>query len=135
VTKIKNGLELAKAYDASKGIDSYTKERQKRIISAVTEFIRENLTDVKLLLFHAQGSSLESFKVDVVDALSDILHQWVEAIAPGKGVSRVFTRCVAYFYLSIIEQLIVYGVPQEQAEKIQEELLSFVYNGWKGVLK
>ncbi len=133
--KIEKGLESAKAYNVPKKLDTYTKESQKFVIDLVTEFVSENLIEVKLLLFQSRGSSLETIKCKVVDAFSDLLYDWIKSINPDKEVSKFFLRCIANFYLSILEQMLIYLTTREEVEKAGTEFLEFVYHGWKGVLK
>jgi AcrR family transcriptional regulator len=134
LTKIQNGLELAKSYSIANGVVAYTKEAQKHNAFMILEFVYENLADVKLLLFQAQGSSLESFKDKTIDTFADILCSWVKENAPNKKVSRFFVRCISSFYLSAIEQLIINGVSKEQVKQ-NDEFICFIYYGWNGILQ
>jgi AcrR family transcriptional regulator len=135
VIRIKKGMELADELYVSKGTHLYTKEEQKRVVSIVSEFVHENLADVKLLLFRAQGSSLESFKSNITEIFTDIMCRWVKTIMPDKSISRNFIRSVSNFYLSIIEQNVLYEQSKDQMEKYQEEFIIFIYNGWKGIFQ
>ncbi len=135
VSKIYQGLELAKSFNVPKEANAYTKESQQMVIGVVMQFIFENLTDIKLLLFQARGSSLESLKERVIDAFTDVLYDWTQSIRPEKGISKFFVRCVANFYLSVIEQMILTLTSKEQVEKEGEKFLIFVYNGWQGVFQ
>jgi hypothetical protein len=65
-------------------VDAYTWDSQKFVVGKVMEFVFDHLTDLKLLLFHAQGSSLANFKDRVADAFTDLLCEWVESIRPQK---------------------------------------------------
>lgn len=133
--KIKKGLELSETLYVSKGTHPYTKETQKHVMGIVKEFISENLVDVKLLLFHTKGSSIENFRDEITNAFTDMMCNWVKSIQPDKEISRIFVKCISYFYLNCIELMILNGVSEEQVEKIQDELLGFVYNGWKGIFQ
>jgi len=139
LAKIQKGLEAAKASGASKGEGSYAREAQQRVIGTVMAFMAENLTDIKLLLFRAQGSSLENFKNEVTDVFTDIMDSWVRSVSPDKEISRLFVRCVSNFYISTVEQTILYGkaygASKDQFGKILKEFTDFVYNGWKGVFQ
>ena len=134
VAKIQNGLELAKQFNAPKGVDEYTKESQMYVVGVVNNFVAENFTDIRLLLFKAQGSSLENFKYDFLEAFTDNMCSWVKAFGPDKEISRLFVRCVCSFYLSLIEQAILYG-KSDDMQRFQHEFSIFVYHGWKGLLQ
>jgi Transcriptional regulator len=135
VAKINQGLELAKTFNVPKEAGAYTRESQKAVISAVVQFVSENLIDVKLLLFQSRGSSLENFKEKVIDIFGDILYGWTQSIRPDPGISKFFVRCIAIFYLNIIEQMILTLTDKEQAAKVGEEFLTFVYHGWQGIFQ
>lgn len=135
VISIKKGMELADELYVSKGHHLYSKEEQKRVVSIVSKFVNENMVDVKLLLFHAQGSSLQNFKSNTIEVFTDIMCRWVKTIMPDKSISRNFVRSISNFYLSIIEQYILYEQSEDQMEKYQEEFITFVYNGWKAIFQ
>ncbi len=131
---IRNGLALAASSNAGTGVGSYTVDAQMRNMRVVMEFIAANTDDIRLLLFHASGSSLAGFKDDVIERFADVLLDWLRQAMPGKPVSRLFVRCVAGFYILIIEQMIRAGVNREQAEMHMAEFLRFIYSGWAGMM-
>lgn len=128
--EIRKGIELTEELYISKGVHLYTKKEQEFVVNTISEFVRKNLMDVKLLLFRAQGSVLESFKSEVIEAFTDIMCKWVKTMVPDKSISRSFIRSISYFYLSIIEQNIIYGQANDN-----KEFIDFIYNGWKSVLQ
>lgn len=134
VSNIQRGLELAKQFNVPKGIDEYTQESQMFVVGVVNKFVAENYTDVKLLLFKAQGSSLESFRYEFLEAFTDNMCSWAKSIKPDKDISRLFVRSACSFYLSLIEQAVLYG-KSEEMQKFQQEFGKFVYHGWKGLLQ
>jgi AcrR family transcriptional regulator len=134
VAKIRAGLELAKQFNVPKGVGDYTLESQSFVVGVVNRFVEENFTDVRLLLFKAQGSRLEGFKGEVLEAFTDNMCAWVRSMKPGRKLSRLFVRSVCGFYMSLIEQAILFG-NAEDMKGFQKEFTSFVYHGWKGVLQ
>lgn len=133
VSKIRKGLEFAKQYNVPKETEDYTLSSQQFVIGVISNFIAQNTDDVKLLLFKAQGSTLECFKYEVLDAFTDNMIEWTQSIRTEKKVSRLFVRTVCSFYLNMIEQLFLVG-PSEDIEKYMNELSVFIYHGWKNVL-
>lgn len=134
VTNIQKGLELAKQFNIPKGIDEYTQESQMYVVGVVNQFVAENVTEIRLLLFKAQGSALENFKYQFLEAFTDNMCSWTKSIRPDKEISRLFVRSVCSFYLSLVEQAILYG-KSEDIQKFQLEFTNFVYHGWKGLLQ
>jgi AcrR family transcriptional regulator len=134
VGKIWTGLEMAKQFNVPKGVDEYSLESQTAVVGVVYQFVEENFTDVRLLLFKAQGSRLEGFKAEVLEAFTDNMCNWVHSMRPGKKVSRLFVRSVCSFYMSLIEQAILFGKAADM-QGFQKEFTRFVYHGWKGILQ
>jgi AcrR family transcriptional regulator len=134
VQEIRNGLELAKRFNAPKEAQGYTFTSQQMVIGAVSQFTASHQDEVKLLLFKAQGSSLEGFKQEVLDNFTDNMHAWTQSIRGARAVSRLFVRSVCSFYLNMIEQLYLVHPTAEEVERCMGEIAIFVYHGWKNVL-
>ncbi len=134
INRIYKGLEAAKQFNAPKGIDAYTLESQSSVIDIVIRFVQENITDIRILLFKSQGSSLENFKIEILGAFTDNMCAWVKSLRPGIEISRFFIRSICSFYLSMIEQAALHG-KSGGMEFSRAEVSRFVYNGWKGLLQ
>ena len=132
--RIREGLEMAKQFNTPKGVDEYTIESQMHVAGIVMRFVAENLSDVKLLLFKAQGSSLENYKYGLLEAFTDNMMNWTKSIKSGKEISRLFVRSICSFYLNLVEQMILNG-EKEDVQKFMQEIARFVYHGWRGVLQ
>lgn len=131
---IMKGLELAVTENEGTGVESYTMDEQVRNMRIIMDFVANNTGDIRLLLFHSAGSSLAGFKDMVIERFSDILSEWLKHAMPQKSISRLFVRCVAGFYVQIIEQLTLAGVDRAQAEMHMAEFLKFIYSGWAGMM-
>ena len=131
-TEIRTGLEAAKQYNVPKDTEDYTLSSQQMVIGIICKFIAQHTEDVKLLLFKAQGSSLECFKHEVLDDFTDNMVEWTQSIHAKKDVSRLFVRTVCSFYLNMIEQLFLVGSSVDMT-KYMKEIAVFVYHGWKNV--
>ncbi len=131
-SEIRVGLEMAKQYNVPKDTEDYTFSSQQLVLGVISKFIAQHTGDVKLLLFKAQGSSLEGFKYEVLDAFTDNMIEWTQSIHLKKDVSRLFVRTVCSFYLNMIEQLFLVGPPEDMAG-FMNEISVFVYHGWKNV--
>lgn len=132
VSEIKTGLEMAKQYNIPKETGDYTLLSQQLVIGAISKFIARHTAGVKLLLFKAQGSTIEGFKYEVLDAFTDNMVQWTRSVHSKKEVSRLFVRTVCSFYLNMIEQIFLKGPPEDMEEYLKE-ISVFIYHGWKNV--
>lgn len=135
VVVIREGLRLARGENAGKGTETYTVGSQEAYMRIVMQFVAEHTSDIWLLLRCAGGSSLEHFKEEVIDEFTGILSDWLQAAMPGRAPSRLFIRCVASFYVSAIEQMLIEKASMEKAKEYMGEFLKFVYGGWSSLMK
>ena len=133
INQIQIGLALAKQYNVPKEVDDYTLSSQQDVITAIYHFLVENANDARLLLFRAQGSSLENYKYEVLDSFAENMIEWTASIHSKRPVSRLFVKTVCSFYFNMIEQLLREETPTEIKEFIRE-ISGFIYYGWKNVL-
>lgn len=131
--QIQTGLALAKQYNVPKEVSAYTLSSQQHVLSAIHRFLTENADDARLLLFRAQGSSLEHYKYAVLDSFAENMVEWTASIRTKRPVSRLFIKTVCSFYFNMIEQLLR-GDVQAEADTFMQEISNFVYHGWKSVL-
>lgn len=129
---IQAGLALAKQYNVPKEADDYTLSSQQYVIAAIYRFLVENADDARLILFRAQGSSLENFKYEVLDSFSENMIEWTASIHSKRPVSRLFVKTVCSFYFNMIEQLLREEAPTE-ITAFMREISDFIYYGWKNV--
>lgn len=133
VDQIQTGLALAKQYNVPKEISAYTLSSQQYVLAAIYRFLTENADDARLLLFRAQGSSLEHYKYAVLDSFAENMVEWTASIHTNRPVSRLFVKTVCSFYFNMIEQLLHSGA-QAEADTFMQEISNFIYHGWKSVL-
>ena len=133
IDQIQTGLALAKQYNVAKEVDDYTLFSQQYVIAAIYRFLVENANDARLLLFRAQGSSLENFKYEVLDSFSENMMEWTASIHSKRPVSQLFVKTVCSFYFNMIEQLLREETHTEITVFISE-ISDFIYHGWKSVL-
>jgi AcrR family transcriptional regulator len=135
LTAIEKGFVAVMERNRTRSGDAYSFGMQKEYIVAVMEYVYAHREDVELLLFCAAGSSLAGYRDTVLDGFADVLSDWLKKKAPDKRISRFFIRCVADFYLSAIEGLLVKDVSPRDAAGYFGEFMAFVYGGWSAVLE
>ena len=134
LSAIEKGFAAVRARNRTGAGDAYSFEMQKQYIIAVMEYVYAHREDVELLLFCAAGSSLAEYRDTVLDGFTDVLADWLKITVPDKDISRFFIRCVAGFYLSSIEGLLIKEVPPHEAAGHFGEFMAFVHGGWSAVL-
>lgn len=135
VNEIREGLKLARSQNAGKGTGTYTVGSQEAYMRVVMQFVAGHTSDIRLLLYCAGGSSLANFREEVIDEFTGILSDWFQAAMPGYAPSRLFIRCVAGFYMSVIEQMLQEKPTMEQATQYMGEFLKFIYGGWSCLMQ
>jgi AcrR family transcriptional regulator len=131
---IRGALAIASARNSEARPGSYSSGGQASAIAAVAGFVAANTDEVRLLLFAAGGSSLGSFKEEVIDRFADILFEWFCASAQGASPSRLFVRCVAGFYLSGLERILLESASAEESRGFIGEFQAFAFGGWSNVI-
>lgn len=135
VTDIRKGLKLAGSENEGRSADTYTIGSQEKYINIVMMFVSERYQDIMLLLFHSGGSSLEGFKDEVTEQFTDILTGWFGASVHATTPSRLFIRCVASFYITAVEQILLERPSGTMAARYMGEFLKFVYGGWNSLMQ
>ena len=133
VQQIQAGLALAKQYNVPKGIEDYTPSSQDTVNTAIYRFLVNNADEARLLLFCAQGSSLENFQFEVLDSFSENMIEWAASIRSERPISRLFVKTVCSFYFNMIVQLLREEPPAE-IPAFMREISDFIYHGWRSVL-
>lgn len=133
VSDIRRGLSIAASETKGKEAESYTPASQQAYMNIVMEFVASRPGDILLLLKNAEGSTLASFRDEVLETFTDILLGWLKTAMPSPP-SRLFVNCVAGFYLGIVERMLFERPSREAAALYMEEFLAFVYGGWKSVM-
>lgn len=131
VSEIRRGLEDAAKNTAAS--DGYTIESQQSYMLITMNYVAARHEDITMLL-GAQGSSLAGFKHEVLEKFTDVLLGWLKNAMPGRTPSRMFVRCVADFYLAVIERMLHERPTQAQAGGYMKEFLAFVYGGWRSII-
>ncbi len=134
LSAMREGMEQLSARDRAENAAPYSIDAQSAVIVKIMAFVFSREADLKLLLFCSSGSPLAGFKDDVIHALSGILNSWANQISLAGHVPEFFTDMVASFYIGVMEQMLLKGISQEQAQEHFGAFLQFVYGGWSAVL-
>ena len=134
VADIRAGLQAAQAENAGKKKGHYSQGSQERYIHLVMQYAAGHVSELRLLLFSAVGSSLAGFKNEVIERFTDVLSGWLAATMPGHAPSRFFVRCIAGFYVSVVEQMLQQAPTAQEVQTYLSEFLKFIYGGWNSVM-
>jgi AcrR family transcriptional regulator len=133
--RVKAGFAFLMAANNEKSSEGYTMQAQGQIMLTIGKFMFEHREDFHLLFYQAAGSTLASFRNEVVESLAEVLGGWVVTIAPEAKLSTFFLRFVAGFYVNGMEQMLRSNMTMEEAAVHMKDFLPFIYGGWKSVLQ
>jgi len=102
------------------------------------DFIYRNMDEFKLLLLQAEGSGKEDFMERLVDVYTecnmDFIMRAYEAkiakIMPGK----LSVHCLTNGFLTAVFEVVIHDISREDSEKYFEDIGSFQFYGWNGLL-
>lgn len=95
---------------------------------------------LNLLLFHAQGSSLERFREDFTDRSTEIVKVW---FADMQTRHPAIHTCVSDFIIhlhtvwmfTLFEELLMHAVRGREMENILHDYILFEIEGWKAITR
>ena len=101
--------------------------------------IKNNKDAIAILLFHAQGSSMENFKEEYIDRLSKLMREAFNAQQEkhkklNVDVTDFSIRMHVVWQITLMEEIIKSKVPEEELDKIIDECVRFETYGWRELL-
>lgn len=105
-----------------------------------TTLIKEHRTLMKILLFQAQGSSLEHFRERFTDRATALVKEWFTENKQrhpemNTEVSDFFIHLYTVWMFALFEEILMHNVKSPQMEQIVEEYLRFEIQGWRYLMK
>lgn len=114
----------------------YQKASMREYINLVTRH-RENL---RLLLFQAQGSSLEHFRSEYTDLTTHIITAFFQGLKQkyphiNISVTHFFIRLNTVWLFSLLEELVLHPLKAEEMEQFILEYVVFETAGWRELMQ
>lgn len=124
------------------GQDAISMTRENYLLSAVADYmtiLKGNRTLLKILLFKAQGSSLENFKIEFTDRATVQVKTWFannKLRHPDMNieVSDFMIHLHTVWMFTLFEEIIMHRVTGDDMVRVIEEYIKFEINGWKHLL-
>ncbi len=106
----------------------------------VSRFINENRRDLRLLVFQSEGSTLNSYKQELITKYASSLSMKIRFIhrhlSPDESqVSDDFIYSVSSHYFNIMQELIERKLEAGALDQFITEITTFIYFGWRSLLK
>ena len=112
----------------------------KSCIDEYVSLIHNHHNLMKLLLFRAQGSSLEHFREDYTDRSTEVVKVWFSAMQAkhpdiNTSVSDFIIHLHTVWMFTLFEELLMHSVPKKEMEAILHDYILFEIQGWRAIIK
>lgn len=120
--------------DRNTNLEHYTIDAHIKMITNLAELVDHHRTNLALLFFHAQGSSLENFREEATRAYAQYEYEAYQAKAKlmnygNKEVSDFFIYNMVASYVNLICEVVRLESTVEEIVAYAKEYISFVYHG------
>ena len=95
---------------------------------------------MELLLFRAQGSSLERFRESYTDRSTELVKAWFASMQRkhpeiNTAVSDFIIHLHTVWMFTMFEELLMHSVPRQEMEAILHDYILFEIQGWRAIIK
>lgn len=104
------------------------------------DIIHRHKTALKLLLFHAQGSSLEGFKECYVNKATRGVLDWFKAMKAkypemNIDVSEFFIHLNTVWMFTLLEEILMHDLGEKETRSVLTEYVEFELIGWRKMMQ
>lgn len=116
--------------------DMLSEEYLHNVVDEYITLIRKQRTLLGILLFKAQGSSLEHFKEEYTDKATAQVKLWLnKEKAKNKDmnatISEFFLHLHSVWLFTMLEEVIMHNIHGDDLERVVNEYIKFEIYGWK----
>ena len=126
-----------------RGEDIMMMRSEKYLKSCIDEYV--SLIDrhrelMEILLFHAQGSSLEHFRENYTDRSTELVKAWFASMRQkhpeiNTAVSDFIIHLHTVWMFTMFEELLMHSIYQKEMEAYFTRLYSIEIQGWRAIIK
>lgn len=111
----------------------------RKVVDEYLSLIKNNRQLMILLLFRAQGSSLEYFREQFTDQSTEVVKAWFADMklkypAAHIAVSDFFIHLHAVWMFTLFEEIIMHQIKSPEIEQIISEYIRFEITGWRNII-
>lgn len=126
-----------------RGEDVMLMRKEKYLKDCINEYvslINEHRGLMKILLFRAQGSSLEHFRESYTDRSTELVKAWFIAMKKKHpNINTVVSDFIIHLHtvwmFTLFEELLMHSVRKEEMESILHDYILFEIQGWRAIIK
>lgn len=117
-----------------------SEEYLKACIDEYVSLIDKHRRLMEILLFRAQGSSLEHFKEDYTDRSTGLVKTWFSTMRQKySGINTDVPDFIIHLHtmwmFTLFEELLKHPVPKQEIEAIVHNYILFEIQGWRAIIK
>lgn len=126
-----------------RGEDIMTMKSEKYLKACIDEYV--SLIDkhrplMEILLFRAQGSSLEYFRESYTDRSTELVKAWFVSMQQkypeiNTAMSDFIIHLHTVWMFTLFEELLIHSVPRQEMETILHDYILFEIQGWRAIIK
>ena len=144
VRPVLHALEaMLQEHHGIRGEDIMMMTSEKYLRSCIDEYVSLIATYrglMEILLFRAQGSSLEHFRESYTDRSTELVRAWFVSMRkkhPGINteVSDFIIHLHTVWMFTMFEELLMHSVPEQEMEAILHDYILFEIQGWRAIIK
>ena len=141
---VSDALErMLQEHHGAKGADIMLICSEEYLKSAVDEYIsliNKHGELMKFLLFHSQGSSLETFREDYTNRSTEMVKTWFAEMKEKHPeinvvVSDFMIHLQAVWMFTLFEEMLKHAIDSKEMEYIVHEYILFEIQGWRALLR
>ena len=135
--------KMLQNHHGQRGADLMQMQSESYLREAVDEYltlIKNHRQLMTLLLFRAQGSSLEHFREKFTDQSTEVVKVWFTEMKqkyPAVNImfSDFFIHLHSVWMFTLFEEIIMHKVKFSETEQIISEYIQFEITGWRHIIK
>ena len=126
-----------------RGEDIMVMRSEKYLKSCIDEYVSlmdKHRSLMEILLFRAQGSSLERFRENYTDRSTEVVKAWFVSMKEkhrdiNASVSDFIIHLHTVWMFTMFEELLMHAVPRQEMEAILHDYILFEIQGWRAIIK
>ena len=121
-----------------RGEDIMMMRSEKYLKSCIDEYVSlidKHRSLMEILLFRAQGSSLERFRENYTDRSTELVKAQRKHPEINTAVSDFIIHLHTVWMFTMFEELLMHSVPRQEMEAILHDYILFEIQGWRAIIK
>ena len=138
--EFKRLLEKHHGQSGRDALEMFSEAYFRDCVNEYVQLIDKYRTLMRILLFLAQGSSLECFRENYTDRSTELVKIWFASMQQkhpeiNTAVSDFIIHLHTVWMFTMFEELLMHSVPRQEMEAILHDYILFEIQGWRAIIK